>query len=72
MEKNNLLSNVSSGTGGMAMGLIGSAASGAISSKFNERAAERAYQRSKDYFDYVSEYNTPEQQKQREGLTGLR
>ena len=71
MEKNNLLSNVSSGAGGMAMGLIGSAAGGAISSKFNERAAERAYKRSKDYFDYVAAYNTPEQQKQRLKDAGL-
>ena len=71
MEKNNLLNNVSSGAGGMAMGLIGSAAGGAISSYYNERAAERAYQRSKDYFDYVAEYNTPEQQKQRLKDAGL-
>ena len=71
MEKNNLLSNVSSGAGGMAMGLIGSAAGGSISSNFNERAAERAYKRSKDYFDYVAAYNTPEQQKQRLKDAGL-
>lgn len=71
MDKNNLLSNVSSGTGGMAMGLIGSAASGAISSYYNERAAEKAYERSKDYFDYVAAYNTPEQQKKRLKDAGL-
>lgn len=71
---NETLKNVSSiatsaAAGGM--GLLGQSAGGAISSYYQEKAADKAYKRSKDYFDYVAEYNNPTNQVQRLKDAGL-
>lgn len=64
-EKNNSISlgqTIASAAAGSGFGLAANVLGNAVGSIFNDMSAERAFQRQKDMFDYVSDYNKPANQ----------